>query len=887
VTDIDLSPDELAHIGILRKSGRYPWGSGKTPNQRNKMFLDHVEMLRKQGMSDVEIARGFDITTTQLRAMKSIAKNEQRASMASQAQRMKDKGMSNVAIGERLGLNESSVRSLLDPGMKERQEELVTIANMLKDQVAEKKYLDVGAGTENHLGISPTKLKTAVEMLKEDDYDIHYVKVQQLGTGKYTTLRVLVPPGTPYSETYKNQDKIQAITKYSEDGGRSFLGLHEPLSVNSKRVGVRYADEGGADMDGVIQVRRGVDDVSLGNSKYAQVRIAVDGTHYLKGMAMYSDDLPDGVDLMFNTNKKDTGNKLDAMKKMKDDPDNPFGSVVRQITKPDANGKERVVSALNIVNEEGDWTKWSKTLSSQMLSKQTPALAKEQLGLGYDVRKAEFDEIMSLTNPAVRKKLLEAFADGADAAAVHLKAAGLPRTASHVILPINSLKDDEIYAPNYRNGEKVVLIRHPHGGIFEIPELTVNNRNREANSIIKNARDAVGINSKVAGRLSGADFDGDTVLVIPNNSQAVKNSKPLAGLKDFDPQKAYPAYPGMKPMTARAKQQQMGDVSNLITDMTIKKASNDEIARAVRHSMVVIDAEKHNLNYRQSAVDNGIKDLKTKYQGGPRAGADTLISKAKSEERIPDQKLRPARLGGPIDPATGKKVYVPTGETYTNSQGKTVVRTVKTTKMANTDNAYKLSSGTPMEAVYADHANRLKSLANNARKAMVATKTIPYSPSAKQTYANEVASLKGKLNVALKNAPLERQAQLVANRIVSAKRQANPDMEAADLKKIKGQALQEARTRVGAKKSPVDITPSEWEAVQAGAISNNFLSRILDHTDLDQVREMATPRERTVMAPAKLARAKNMLASGYTQAEIADALGVPTSTLNSALIEEG
>ena len=58
------------------------------------------------------------------------------------------------------------------------------------------------------------------------------------------------------------------------------------------------------DKDGVIEIRSGVDDLSLGDSHYAQVRILVDGNTYLKGMAVYSDDLPDGVDVMFNTNKK-------------------------------------------------------------------------------------------------------------------------------------------------------------------------------------------------------------------------------------------------------------------------------------------------------------------------------------------------------------------------------------------------------------------------------------------------------------------------------------------------------------------------------------------------------------------------------------------------------
>lgn len=875
----------LAHYGILRRSGRYPWGSGKDQNARNKMFLDHVEDLRKQGLSEVEIARGLGITTTELRAAKSIAKTAQRQAQINMAQRLKDKGYSNTAIGERMGLNESSVRSLLAPGLKDRTDILNTTANMLKDQVEKKGYIDIGTGVENHIGVSQTKLSTAVAMLKEQGYTVHYVKVEQLGTGQQTTIKVLAPPNTPYSEVFRNRDQIKQVTDYSEDGGRSFLGVQTPLSISSKRVAVKYAEDGGAEADGVIYVRRGVKDVSLGGSNYAQVRIAIDGTHYLKGMAMYRDDLPDGVDLVFNTNKKNTGNKLDAMKKLKDDPDNPFGAVVRQIT--DTGTRDgKVTSAMNLVNEEGNWGDWSKSLSTQMLSKQAPSLAKGQLDMTLERKRAEFDEIMALTNPAVRRKLLESFADDVDASAVHLKAAALPRQGSHVILPINSLKETEVYAPNYRNGESVVLIRYPHGGVFEIPELKVNNNHPEAKRLLGNAPDAIGINHKVAARLSGADFDGDTVLVIPNNQGKIKTAPALAGLKGFDPQAAYPAYEGMPKMSPRMKQMQMGDVSNLITDMTIRGATQAELARAVRHSMVVIDAEKHNLNWKQSAVDNGIAQLKEKYQGRKNAGSATLISRATSPVRVPDRKPRPAADGGPIDRATGEKVFVPTGETYLNRQGKVTVKTVTSTKLAEARDAHSLSSGTPIEKLYADHSNNLKALANQARKAAVNTKPTPYSPSAKATYAKEVATLDAKLSLALRNRPLERQAQILANSVVAAKRAANPDLEPADIKKLKAQALAEARARTGAKKQQIQITDNEWAAIQAGAISANKLSQILNNSDLDVVKTLATPRQQKVlMTPVKSSRARAMLASGYTQAEVADALGVSLTTLKTALKE--
>jgi hypothetical protein len=889
MTGLIISEDNyLAHYGILRKSGRYPWGSGKDQDARNKMFLDHVEDLRKQGLSEVDIARGLGITTTELRAAKSIAKTAHRQAQIGQAQRLKDKGYSNTAIGEKMGLNESSVRSLLAPGVKDRTDILNTTSAMLKDQVEKKGYIDIGTGVERHIGVSQTKLNTAVAMLREQGYTVHYVKVQQLGTGQYTTVKVLAKPGTPYSEVFRNQGQIKQVTDYSEDGGRTFLGMHPPLSISSKRVGVRYAEDGGTEADGVIYVRRGVKDVSLGKNQYAQVRIAVDNTHYLKGMAMYRDDLPDGVDLVFNTNKSNTGNKLDAMKKMKDDPDNPFGAPgLRQIGDPLPGGGKRLTSVMNMVNEEGDWGNWSKSLSTQMLSKQAPSLAKGQLDMTLERKRQEFDEIMALTNPAVRRKLLDSFADDVDSSAVHLKAAALPRQGSHVILPINSLKENEVYAPNYRNGESVVLVRYPHGGVFEIPELKVNNNHPEAKKLLGNAPDAIGINHKVAARLSGADFDGDTVLVIPNNHGKIKTAPALTGLKGFDPQSAYPPYEGMKKMSPKTKQLQMGDVSNLITDMTIRGATQAELARAVRHSMVVIDAEKHNLNWKQSAIDNGIAQLKEKYQGRTNAGAATLISRAGSTIRIPERRPRPAADGGPIDRATGERIYVPTGESYINRHGKVVPKTTEVDKLGLARNAHDLSSGTPIENIYADHSNTLKGLANAARKASVSIKPTPYSPSAKAAYSKEVATLDAKLSLALRNAPLERQAQILANAVVAQKKAANPNLEPSDIKKLKAQALAEARARTGAKKQQIEITDQEWAAVQAGAISANKLTQILNNSDVERVKTLATPRtEKVLMTPVKSSRARAMMASGYTQAEVADALGVSLTTLKTALKEE-
>lgn len=877
--------DELYHYGIKRRSGRYPWGSGAKKSRNASDFLSTVDVLEKDGFNEKQIAEYFGLQTKQLRAYKSNAHNEVRAAKAAMALRLKDKGYSNSEIGRRMGINESSVRSLLDPAISMRKNASTNTAEMLEKEIASKKYIDVGGGVENQIGVSRNTLDNAVEQLRAKGYTYHYLKVEQLGTGKFTSIKVLAAPDVTYKEVKDNQSKVTSPGFYSEDLGQTVVGIKPPSSISSKRILVNYGDQGGSDKDGVIELRRGVKDLDLGAARYAQVRVAVDGTHYLKGMAMYSDDIPKGYDVIFNTNKNSSTPKMDVFKKMKDDPENPFGATIRQKTYIGKDGKEHL-SAINIVNEEGDWNTWKKTLSSQMLSKQSTALAKKQLKLAYDIKKEEFDEICSLKNPVIKKCLLDKFADNCDSSAVHLKAAGLPRQASKVILPFPEMKDTEIYAPSYRNGEKVVLIRYPHGGTFEIPELIVNNKsNKKAKGLIGNAQDAVGINPRVAERLSGADFDGDTVLVIPVGKVKIKTSAPLKGLKNFDPKVAYPGYPGMpKPGEKGSgfdKQGKMGDISNLITDMTIKGAPADDIAAAVRHSMVVIDAEKHNLNWRQSYLDNGIANLKAKYQGASNAGASTLISRAKGDKRVPKRKD-----GYKVDPETGRKIFTETGETY-EKNGKQVVRLQKSSKMYETEDAYSLSSGTAMENTYADHANKLKALANSARKTSLTTKPIPYSPEAKAKYRQEVDSLNAKLNIALKNRPLERKAQLLANERVKLVRQNNPDMDKDDIKKLKNQALTQARLQTGASKKArlVDITDREWEAIQSGAISTNKLSQIIQNSDLDILKQRSMPRESRGISDAKRARAKMLESNGYTLAEIADSLGVSTSTISKVLNE--
>lgn len=879
--------EHLAHYGILRKSGRYPWGSGGTQEQRSRDFLGYVDKLKKQGMSESEIARGVGYTTTELRATKAIAGQINRQSTIRQVEGYKDRGWSNTAIAQRMGINESSVRHYLAPGEKDKANALHTTANFLKDQVNEKQMIDVGKGVEAQLAITKTRLETAVAVLREEGYNVHNIKIERLGTGKFTTTKVLTKPDITREFVQRNRADIQQIQGYSDNYGRSFEHVQPPISINSKRIAVNYADQGGNLADGVMYVRPGVKDLSLGNNNYAQVRIMVDKTHYLKGMAVYKEDLPTGVDLVFNTNKANTGRKKDAMKAIEDDPENPFGSIIHQVHGPDG----KVVSAMNIVGtkqgagEEGSWDTWSKNLSTQMLSKQDSKLVQQQLDMTLERNIGKFNEINGLTNPTVRKDLLLKFADSADASAVHLKAAALPRQATKVLLPVPSMKPTEIYAPTFRNGERVVLIRYPHGGTFEIPELTVNNRNPEARKIVGSAPDAVGIHQKVAQHLSGADFDGDHILVIPNNKGTVKTTPALDELKGFDPHTyKIPESSSIPRVTDARKQQEMGKISNLITDMSLNGAKTDELARAVKHSMVVIDAEKHQLDYRQSEKDHGILALKEEYQGGKRRGASTLISRARAKTFVEERKDRPASQGGPIDVRTGKKVYVPTGRTKINRiTGKTELVKVRSQKLAETEDPFTLSSGTKVEDIYATHSAKLKALANTARKEAVNVKPIPYSPSAKAAYSKEVASLNAKLNIAEKNAPLERQAQLLAKASVSQKRQANPGMEPDDVKKIRQIALNEARIRTGAQKQRIQMTQSEWDAIQAGAISTHKLTSILNNSDADNVRNLAMPKFQPKMTSTMKSRAESMLAAGYTQAEVADHLGVGLTTLKEGI----
>lgn len=888
--------DILMHYGVKRRSGRYPWGSGDNPYQHGGDFLARVEELQRLGKTEKQIADELHLSTTDLRMQVRVAKHERRALQADRARSLREDGKTLDEIASILGYaNDSSVRALLNENTAANKNKAQATAEILKKELAEKGAIDVGTGVERQLGVSTGVLQEALFILETEGYNRYGVGVPQVNDPKKRTITpVISVPEIDQREVYQNLDLVKSVGDYhSTDGGESWDKREYPASIDSSRVKILYGDEGGALKDGVIEIRRGVADLDLGDSHYAQVRILVDGTHYLKGMAMYSDDMPDGADIVFNTNKHTGTPKMDVLKKIQDDPDNPFGALIKangQSHYIDADGNEKL-SAINKLKEEGDWDKMSKNLSSQFLSKQPIQLIKKQLDLTYADAADEFSEICSLNNPTVKRKLLLDFADECDSAAVHLKAAALPRQSTQVILPLNAMKETEIFAPNYRDGEKVVLIRYPHGGTFEIPELTVNNKNPTAVSVLgKNIRDAVGINPKVAERLSGADFDGDQVVVIPTGGRVKIQSTPaLKDLKDFDPKTDYSTEgkTGVRLLAkGAATQRQMGEISNLITDMTLKGATEPEIARAVKHSMVVIDAAKHKLDYRQSEKDNGIAELKKKYQGfddetGHHGGASTLLSRRKQDVEVPER-----QGSGVIDPLTGKVVYKESGRTYVDPRtGKTVAATTKVKRILAVDDVRSMSSGTLQEEAYADYANKMKDLANKARLEYKATPTLKRSASAAKAFEPEVNRLMAALKVAQLNAPLEREAQRIANARVKAKVQANNITDKDEISKIRRAAISDARNSTGAsgKRTRITISDGEWTAIQSGAISDTTLSEILRYAEPKTVRERATPRRITQLSDARVSRIKAMANSGHTNAEIAEALGISTSAVSKYL----
>jgi hypothetical protein len=63
------------------------------------------------------------------------------------------------------------------------------------------------------------------------------------------------------------------------------------------------------------------------------------------------------------------------------------------------------------------------------------------------------------------------------------------------------------------------------------------------------------------------------------------------------------------------------------------------------------------------------------------------------------------------------------------------------------------------------------------------------------------------------------------------------------------------------------------------------LQKILTNGDVDNIKYLALPKDAPKMTSSKMIRARQMVNNGFTQAEIADALGVGLTTLKVSLNE--
>lgn len=895
---------EIMHEGQKYRSGRYPYGSGENPYQHDPKFGEAWAWREKYkavkadlssknpNVSQAEIAHAMGLKSTdELRKKLSYNAEVLREARLKSVESMTQDGKSISEIAKRLNASESAIRkdlkAIQESGSSlvasNRQTKVQNIVDVLKAEVEEKGYIDVGKGSSYEIGVTETALKSALKQMEEEGYYVHSIFERNLNNPSHYTNILTLTKNPSKQDVWENHlGDIQMLGVKTPDGGYSFMGkqgLHPPKILDASRISIRYGNQGGEDFDGAIGIRRGAEGLDLGKSNYAQVRILteLDGGQkaYLKGMVFYTDDIPEGKDVVFFTNKRTGTAPIDVFKKASENADNPFGATIKE-------GGQR--GYLNVVNEEGDWLEWHAGFPAQFLAKQSPRLVKDRLKETLKSHQEEHDIIMKVSNPVVRQELLSQYARGCETKARELRALATAGAGAHVILPSTKIKPNEVYAPNYENGERVALVRYPHGGPFEIADLVVNNRNKAAAAMIgSNAKDAIVLHPTAARKLSGADFDGDTVYVFKNNDGRIKTDPYPAALKDFDP-KDYKV-PGLssdpgQTMSKECRNIQMGVTTNLIHDMTEKGATPSEKVRAVKHSMVVIDAYKHNLDYKKSYVDNGIQELREKYQfrgytkaGNPSYGASTIVTRAKNPT---------------YEPVFNEK----TGEAVVSKKtGEQAMR--KKYTMDVTADAMDLvakdakGSAKIIEIEYANYANTMKAAQNTAMKEAADIKMPKWNKSLGAKggkYEKEIESLNKKYRDAMANKPRERQAQILTARNYNAIKDLYDNKE--DKKRARIQVENAARKATGSKAYQVQVrfTPKEWEAIEAGAVSASRLKELLRVADMSSVKEMALPNNAKTVSTAMESRIKSMASSGrFTQDDIAKRFGISARTVSRVL----
>ena len=118
---LDENEDELIHSGMPRRSGRYPYGSGKDPYQHTRDLLARIDILKKNGWTETpeNIMAEFGLTTTQYRAQKGLAKDLRRMDDVARAKSLSEDGLGATEIARRMSedkgktISESTVRSWL------------------------------------------------------------------------------------------------------------------------------------------------------------------------------------------------------------------------------------------------------------------------------------------------------------------------------------------------------------------------------------------------------------------------------------------------------------------------------------------------------------------------------------------------------------------------------------------------------------------------------------------------------------------------------------------------------------------------------------------------------------------------------------------------------
>lgn len=1050
-----------------RGSGRYPFGSGNRPHQHDWDLISRIDKLRaaNPGIKDEEIAKQLGYYQTNKYGQiiydedgnpKAGAPGRLKTAMRYAGANIKrdkyeeicwydthidpdtGKGYTDTKIAKLMGEpGESSIRSLRNTIEQGKLTKFVDIADKLRTEADKKGIIDVTSDIADHLGCSTGTLNTAIESLQNEGYEMKKLNFKNMSNPSFeTTVVALCKPGEDTSRLFKQPERIKSITEvensmeekrdHDNDINSSLIkrGIADTPQISLDRIKVIYDEDGGTERDGLILIKAHRDengnlqadspDLSLGNARYAQIRIAVEGNRYIKGMAAYSEDISN--DIVINSNKSREQGIDKALKKLELNKDgtvakNMFGSSVvnAQTVMRDRFGQpildkdgNQVASAINFVGAnindahiEGRWGQWSKNLPSQFLTDLPLSVVKKQLALQAKIYEENLKEIESLNNPTVKRAMLIDYGNQLDAAACNLKAAPIGGQKTRVLMPVPSLKDNECYCPGLENGTTVALARFPHQGKWEIPILKVNNNNAEAKALIGDGADAICINHHNHGVLSGADSDGDTCIVIPMTRKNkttgefdkvtdVVNMPSLIGkvktddnggyklvkISDFDPTGEYgignprfsnmyktkkdpktgkeekiPTYHYFK--TEQAKGKEMGIASNLIQDMRIKDASPDELVRADMYSMVVIDAKKHQLNWKQAYKDFGIDELKKKYQSHidtetgrvKEQGASTLITLAGSPSQQKARAIWKASADS-IDPVTGAKIYkdpvktkeskaspefvkIPgsnrylkddngekiqatwTGEVKQKPDGsyyydagsgkpkwsyKDVDRTENIKRMELVDDAFKLvadpSKLTETERAYAVYANHCKSLANQARKEYLVTKPIEYNKEAAAKYATEVAELKEAYLKASKNKARERQAQLLATSEYNAiLNDHGSELDGEDRRKLRGQCVSDARDACGANKDRIRFTEKQWEAVNAGAIGPSMLDRLLDNADKDNYVKLALPKTSRISDSQK-SQILNLYRAGWGYEAISEKLGISTGSVSNIISEK-